>query len=266
MTTSIALGPCRCKAASNITSLKTDWNRKVLEQRINRYRTSNRILCQSLSRPVFLSAVDEAYQKSLENRANWYEAKWCAIDQPEWNPGSFVESVQVTPDMKLVTLEVEISRERIALLSAYKRVGQRASIRVKNGMEYAVPIASAPFPEALNQHALFLVRGDQSAYEVKTAVELTSVKAQLDLLVTEKSCPDLYQLTEPVPLEVGPFKGGGLNLRPSALSIYKYPTVVIFVEGEGIGTARALIEATADIPNLSLSFREDARLYYKVLF
>ena len=38
----------------------------------------------------------------------------------------------------------------------------------------------------------------------------------------------------------------------------------MFVEGEGIATARALIEATEDIPNLSLPFRDTVHLYYKV--
>lgn len=217
-----------------------------------------------MSRGVYLTDVDEEYKKTLANRANWYEAKWCAVDQPEWNPGSFLSSTQVTPDLKLLSIEVEISRERIALLNAYKRIGQKASIRVVNGMEYEVTTASAPFPEALNQHALYLVRGDQSAYEVKTVVEASTVKAQLDVLVTKEPASELFALQEDTPLEVGPFRGGGINLRQSALGIYRYPTVVIFVEGLGIGTAKALIEATHDIPNLSLQFREDVRLYYKV--
>eukprot|EP00210_Caulerpa_lentillifera_P003269 g3120.t1 len=219
--------------------------------------------CRARSLGVYLADVDAEYAKTLANRANWYEAKWCAIDQPEWNPATFLSSTQITPELKLISIEVEISRERIALLNAYKRIGQKASIRIVNGMEYEVTTASAPFPEALNRHPLFLVRGDQSAYEVKTAVEASSVKTQLDVLVTKESAPDLFTIEEDTVLEVGPFKGGGINLRQSALGIYRYPTVVIFAEGLGIGTARALIEATHDIPNLSLQFREDARLYYK---
>lgn len=60
------------------------------------------------------------------------------MDQPEWNPATFLNAVEVAPRTKLVSLEVEISRERIALLNAYKRVGQFASIRVNNGMEYQI--------------------------------------------------------------------------------------------------------------------------------
>ena len=78
------------------------------------------------------------HAKTLENRANWYEARWCAIDQPEWNAATFLTAKQETRDTRIVSLEVEISRERIALLNAYKRVGQMASIRVNNGVEYQV--------------------------------------------------------------------------------------------------------------------------------
>ena len=76
------------------------------------------------------------HAKTLENRANWYEARWCALDQPEWNVATVLESTQVTSDTRLVSLEIEISRERVALLNAYKRVGQSASVRVNNGVEY----------------------------------------------------------------------------------------------------------------------------------
>lgn len=47
-------------------------------------------------------------------------------------------------------------------------------------------------------------------------------------------------------------------------SIYQYPTVVIFAEGKGIATAKALIEAANDANGLDLNFRQEARLYYRV--
>lgn len=40
--------------------------------------------------------------------------------------------------------------------------------------------------------------------------------------------------------------------------------LVMFVEGQGIATARALLEASADVVNLNMDFRKDVRLYYKV--
>ncbi len=46
--------------------------------------------------------------------------------------------------------------------------------------------------------------------------------------------------------------------------IFGYPTLVIFAEGRGIATARALIEAEPDVGGLSFKMRSDVRLYYRV--
>lgn len=58
-------------------------------------------------------------------------------------------------------------------------------------------------------------------------------------------------------------QGAGLDLRPMQ-SIYQYPTLIIFAEGKGIATARALIQASDDSGGLNLRFRQDIRLYYRV--
>ncbi len=47
-------------------------------------------------------------------------------------------------------------------------------------------------------------------------------------------------------------------------SIYTFPTLIIFAEGKGIATAKALIEATSDANGLDLYFRQEVRLYYRV--
>lgn len=47
-------------------------------------------------------------------------------------------------------------------------------------------------------------------------------------------------------------------------SIYTFPTLIIFAEGKGIATAKALIEATSDANGLDLYFRQQVRLYYRV--
>lgn len=44
----------------------------------------------------------------------------------------------------------------------------------------------------------------------------------------------------------------------------RYPTLVLFVEGRGIATARALIESPSSVTNLGLEFRQDVRMYYRV--
>lgn len=58
-------------------------------------------------------------------------------------------------------------------------------------------------------------------------------------------------------------QGTGMDLRPMQ-SIYTYTTLVIFASGKGIGTAKALIEATSDANGLDLGFRQSVRLYYRV--
>ena len=49
-------------------------------------------------------------------------------------------------------------------------------------------------------------------------------------------------------------------------SIYRFPTLVMFAEGKGIATAKALIEAISDAHGLDLDFRQSVRLYYRVGF
>ena len=46
-------------------------------------------------------------------------------------------------------------------------------------------------------------------------------------------------------------------------SIYSMPTIVIFCEGSGIATARALIEAEASVGSLNFPLRQSVRLYYR---
>ncbi len=42
---------------------------------------------------------------------------------------------QLAPDTRAVTVECEVSRERISLRNAYKAAGQRAAVRINSGME-----------------------------------------------------------------------------------------------------------------------------------
>lgn len=34
------------------------------------------------------------------DREQWYHAKWCAADQPDWNPARFVRSSQLAPGVR----------------------------------------------------------------------------------------------------------------------------------------------------------------------
>ena len=59
-------------------------------------------------------------------------------------------------------------------------------------------------------------------------------------------------------------QGAGIDLRGPLIGIYSFTTVVIFCEGLGIATAKALIEATAGVGGLSFPLRRDVRMYYRV--
>ena len=55
-----------------------------------------------------------------------------------------------------------------------------------------------------------------------------------------------------------------MDLRGPIYGLYGYPTIVMFAEGRGIATARALIESGAEECGLNLPMRKDVRLYYRV--
>ncbi|RMZ56576.1 hypothetical protein APUTEX25_001423 [Auxenochlorella protothecoides] len=197
-------------------------------------------------------------------RDQWYAARFAADDQPDWVAGSFLRYKQLTPTIREVVVGVEISRERIPLRNAYKHVGQRACVRINSGTEQEVPVSSPPFPQSLLREVLLTVRGDLYAEETKTARELTSVTAELSLFVSSEEYPDIYKLSAEDTLEIGPFKGSGLDLRGSLLGIFQHPTVVIFAQGSGIATAKALLLASSDVCGLNLRMRTgEKRLYYR---
>ncbi|GAB4814665.1 hypothetical protein N2152v2_001711 [Parachlorella kessleri] len=198
------------------------------------------------------------------DRDQWYLPKFVANDQPDWNPARFVRSTQLAPGIKEVVLEVEISREKVPLRNAYKHIGQRACVRINSGAEVEAAVASAPFPQHLNRDALYRARGDITANEIKSVKEELSIAAELALLVRDEGAQrDLYRMGPDDVPEAGPFKGGGLKLRGTISGIWQYPTIVIFCEGEGIATARALIEATPEVGGLNFGLRSDVRMYYK---
>lgn len=59
-------------------------------------------------------------------------------------------------------------------------------------------------------------------------------------------------------------QGSGMDLRGPIISIYTFPTIVIFCEGRGIAAAKALVEAQPSEGGLNFPYREDVRMYYRV--
>lgn len=197
----------------------------------------------------------------FSDREQWYLAKFAADDQPDWNPAVFLRSRQLAPGIKEVVLHVEVSRERVPLRNSYRYIGQKSRIRVNGSAEQLVPPASPPTNLSDLQESLWKARGDIFAGEVKQYVEPSSSLMELSLLVHQDQAPELYNATQADLFEVGPFTGNGINIL-NIMAVYRYPTVIIFCEGEGIATARALAMAT-DKGGLEASLREDVRMYYR---
>ena len=151
-------------------------------------------------------------------------------------------------------------------------------MQVGKNPERLLTICSAPWPSGshsaqesgdpeLNEQVrrvLIKLRGDISAYAVKQVVEVTSIRARLQVWVTKKEAPEVFDLQpeeEGTDIQTGYFQGAGLHLRPF-LGVYTYPTVLIFAAGAGIATAKALVECTTQ-SGLTLTARDDCRLYYE---
>lgn len=219
----------------------------------------------SLISRAIKSLTDKEEEDLLQykDRDQWYLPKFVADDAPDWNPGKFLRSRQLAPGVREVVLEAEISREQIPLRNAYKHIGQKASVRINSGIDTVLPVARGPFPQELNKQALFRARMDMVAGEIKAVKEVDSVKAELPLLVYQEDAPDVYKMAEDDAVEIGPFLGTGIDLRGGIISIYTYPTIVIFCEGQGIAAAKALVEAQPSEGGLNFPYREDVRLYYR---
>lgn len=205
----------------------------------------------------------ETDKRKLEERESWYVARFVADDAPDWNAATFVSSRNLANGLDLVELDIEIGRERVPLRNAYRHVGQRASIRVNNGPELELLPASAPFSIELQQDPLYMARNDLTAGQTKQVVESTTVTGRLQVLVPEGEGEDLLKASAADLVEVGPFRGTGLNLRGPIIGMFTYRTIIIFAEGPAIATAKALIEAPASAGGLGFLLREDARLYYR---
>lgn len=65
--------------------------------------------------------------------------------------------------------------------------------------------SSAPFAQDLNKDALYRVKGDITAGEIKLVKEISSVRAELRVLVPE-AAEGVYQAQEGDLIELGPFQ------------------------------------------------------------
>lgn len=209
-------------------------------------------------------------KQEKESRAGKYRSKVAGTETPEWNRARVVARRDLLPKLREIILEVETSRELISLRNSYCAVGKTAQIKVKGSEPVVLVPSCAPFPAEEQHDALLRLRGDLKAGQTKLPEDPIKVKNLLTLLVTPDD-GEAYDVQveeegteeEKLAVELGPFLGNGMNLRGAIQHLYNYPTILICAEGQGIGTAKALIE-NVHRGSLDLKYRDDIRLYYKV--
>lgn len=221
--------------------------------------TARKLLTRQQAAPTNSEeSVEDLWQ--YKDRKSWYEAKFAADDQPDWQPATFVSSVEIGPSIKQVTFDIESSRELVPLRNAYKHIGQYASIRVNGGEEIHVPPSSPPLSSQDIRKSLLRVRNDLPAGDQKVQTDPISESQRITLMVTQDGAPELYKSTISDLFEVGPFQGTGLDLL-KIQALFRYPTIVVFVDNSGIATARALITATTR--GLHTRMRSNVHVYYR---
>ncbi|CAM6083231.1 unnamed protein product [Calypogeia fissa] len=210
------------------------------------------------------TALEEARRESLKKER---EAKSFTIAETEqvtpqdWYTASVTKVEDVATGVRCITLMAECSREFVKLDQAYRMSGQLVEVKVGEEVTQVAP-SSEPFSDEINYTVLLKIRGDIPAGTTKLPAYSLSAKAPLDLHVTETDSPALFNVEEGSEVELGPFGTTGLDLRP-ILFLSRYPTILLFAQGNGIAVARAILETKdADIGTLNLGFREDVRLYY----
>lgn len=209
-----------------------------------------------------------ALKSARAERAGQYATRLAALDAPEWLPARVISVREEARGKRAVRLDCEVSRELVPLQKAYRRVGQRAQLKIRGRGPWVAEPASAPFSmRGAQERVLFKLKGDLTAGQTKLPVEATSVRGELQLLLDEKEDPELWDaLVEgEETVELGPFLGAGISIQGTAIQqVFAYPLVVILAEGQGIAAAKALVEAGDDAGGLCLGSREQARLFYRV--
>lgn len=218
-------------------------------------RRPRSILCKSRTTS---NEIEDLWQ--FKDRKGWYEAKFAADDQPDWQPATFISVQDRGPGLKELTLEIECSRELIPLRNAYKHVGQYACVRVNGGEENVVAPTCGPVSPTSIRKSLLRVRNDLNAGEQKVEKDPVSERMRISFLIDADKSPEISKSGISDLFEIGPFVGSGLEYG-EIQAVFRYPTIVLFVNNAGIATARSLITSNVDV--LQGSLRDSIHMYYK---
>lgn len=205
---------------------------------------------------------DASVAKAMRDEAelNRYRVEFAAENTEEWRPGRVV-SVDEGASGTLVSLEVEASREFVALKNAYRGAGQQAQVRFskdEDASTEAVPVASPPFSLAANNGQLWRLKGD--IYAGTTKKEAVTKAANLTIEVLRpKDSPAVEPGDEVV---VGPFIDDAIDLRP-IMGLFQARAIGIFCDGsaEAVCHLRAALEAENCATELQLRERSFVMLF-----
>ncbi|CAI5513193.1 unnamed protein product [Closterium sp. Naga37s-1] len=231
----------------------------AVQRRASKFAPKASVAVQPTANAETISADDRLRLKESEDASKPYSViEVDAAEKKDFNVATVVAVQDVAPDVRVVTVNAEISREFIPIDQAYTKPGQTVLVRVAEGEPVVTYVSSPPFPSESNWRVLYKLRGDIPAGATKAPQYALSVKHPLELHIT----PDhpLYNMQPGAELEVGAFQANGLDLRP-IMFLSRFPTLLIFAAGNGIAAARTLIEAS-DVGSLFLNMRSEVRLFY----
>jgi len=178
-----------------------------------------------------------------EKEMDRYIITFSADEEVEFRPGRIL-AVEHGEQSTLLSVEVETSREFVALKRAYRTPGQLARLRFdgQDGSEELLDIASPPFSLSANTGALWRLKGDLYAGETKKIAVPEENRLLIECLrPSSASDKDLKPGDE---VEVGAFSEDGIDVRP-VMGRFQCPALAMFCDGshESICQLRAMLEA-----------------------
>lgn len=192
------------------------------------------------------------------NELNRYRVAFAAEGTEAWRPARVV-AIEAGSSSTLVSLEVETSREYVALQRAYRAPGQHAQVRFNGSSEEVVlPVASPPPSLTASTGQLWRLKGDIYAGETKKEADTQSLPILVDVLV-----PNSQAAVKPGDeVRVGPFTDEGIDLR-AIMARFQAPVLAIICDGstEAVCTLRAAMEAENCASELQLRERAGVLLF-----
>lgn len=205
--------------------------------------------------PVVIDGVrSDTIASRGEKELDRYRIVFSADDGSDWIKGN-VTAIQGGSSGALLTVEVEASREYVALRRSYRSPGQKMKVKIGR-VEEALTVASPPLSLSAQAGQLWRLKGDIYAGQTKKEAEKGSVRISIEVYR-----PSTEGVAVGEEVEVGPFTDEAIDLRP-VLGRFQVPALAFLCDGspEAVCTLRALMEA--ENCSVELSVRERTSLLF----